>query len=423
MRVIDTGHLNLRQAGSGTAILRFATQVDPRSMVSLSSILDNIIGGVMNLEPFEMERMQSTWENIVKYNLSESGVHPVALRDLIPGSSDRDALLDIELGYSQSNGTPPLRSLIASMYRDASEENVMVTNGTSEANFLVSWLLTEPGDEVVMMTPNYMQLWGLVRGFGAVVKPLNLIEELNWAPDLNQLDEAVSPNTKLIAVCNPNNPTGAVLTEQEMDRIVEAARRVGAWILADEVYRGAELAGETTPSFWGRYEKLIITSGLSKAYGLPGLRIGWLLSTPDLAARAWSYHDYTTIGPTSVSDMLARVALQPKTRAQLFARTRNIINANYPVLLEWLDRHRGLFSLIEPKAGAIAYLHYNLDINSVDLVERLRQEKNVLIVPGDHFFMDKYLRIGFGSNADYLREGLDLISEFISSIRSAHAAV
>jgi hypothetical protein len=370
-----------------------------------------------------MERMQSTWENIVKYNLSESGVHPVALRNLIPDSSDREALLDIELGYSQSNGTPQLRNLIASMYPDADEQNVMVTNGTSEANFLVSWLLTEPGDEVVMMTPNYMQLWGLVRGFGAVVKQLNLIEELNWAPDLDQLDEAVSPRTKLIAVCNPNNPTGSVLTEHEMNRIVGAARRVGAWILADEVYRGAELAGDTTPSFWGRYEKIIITSGLSKAFGLPGLRIGWIISTPELAAKAWSYHDYTTIGPTSASDMLARVALQPENRKQLFARTRNIINANYPVLREWIDRHGSLFSLIDPKAGAIAYVRYNLDVNSVDLVERLRHEKSVLIVPGDHFFMDKFLRIGFGSSADYLSEALDLITEFISSLRSAHAAV
>jgi aspartate/methionine/tyrosine aminotransferase len=377
----------------------------------------------MKLEQFDMERMQSTWENLVKYNLAESGVHPVALGDLIPDDSDRDALLKLELGYSQSNGTPELRQLIASMYRGASEANVIVTNGTSEANFLAAWLLTEPGDQVAMMMPNYMQIWGIVRGFGGEVTPLNLIEELNWAPDLDQLDASISEKTKLIAVCNPNNPTGAVLTESEMDRIVNAAARVGAWLLADEVYRGAELEGDTTPTFWGRYDKLIVASGLSKAYGLPGLRIGWLVSTPEFIARAWAYHDYTTISPGSASDLLARVALRPENRQRLLTRTREIIQKNYPLFRKWVDKHGSLFSIIDPRAGAIAYFRYNLDVNSVDLVEGLRKEKSVLIVPGDHFFMDRYLRIGFGSNSDQLLEGLDLISEYLAELRSSHATV
>jgi len=245
----------------------------------------------MKLEQFQMERMQSTWENLVRYNLSESGVHPASIGDLIPDAKDREALLNIELGYSQSNGTPELRRAIAAMYPGAAEENVIATVGTAEANFLIAWMLTEPGDEVVMMMPNYMQLWGLVRAFGAELKPLPLIEELEWAPDLDALERSVSPRTKLIAVCNPNNPTGAILTEQEMERVVAAARRVGAWLLADEVYRGAELQRDVTPSFWGRYEKAIITSGLSKAYGLPGLRIGWIVSAPELVADAWCYQD------------------------------------------------------------------------------------------------------------------------------------
>jgi len=377
----------------------------------------------MKLEQFQMERMQSTWENLVKYNLSESGVHPVKIGELITEITDREKLLDVELGYGQGNGTPELRSLIASMYPGATESNILVTTGTSEANFLLSWLLTEPGDEAVMMTPNYMQLWGLLRGFGAEVKTFNLVEELNWAPDLDQLETVLSPKTRLIAICNPNNPTGAVLTESEMSRIVAAAARVGAWILADEVYRGAELDGVTTPSFWGRYDKLIVTSGLSKAYGLPGLRIGWIVSTPELAATAWAYHDYTTIGPSSASDLLGRVALLPENREKLIARTRKIINDNYPVIVDWIGRHGNLFAVVDPKAGAIAYLRYHLDMNSLKLVDKLREEKSVLIVPGDHFFMDHYLRIGFGSNPDYLREGLALISDCISGLRSAQAVV
>jgi aspartate/methionine/tyrosine aminotransferase len=368
----------------------------------------------MKIEQFQMERMQSTWENLVRYNLSESGVHPATIGELIPDASQREALLNIELGYSQSNGTPELRRSIAAIYPGATEENVIATVGTAEANFLIAWMLTEPGDEVIMMMPNYMQLWGLVRGFGAELKPLPLVEELQWAPDLDALERAVSPRTKLIAICNPNNPTGSILTEQEMERIVAAARRAGAWLLADEVYRGAELERDVTPSFWGSYEKVIITSGLSKAYGLPGLRIGWIVSTPELVANAWSYHDYTTIGPGPASDMLAQIALTPENRARLLKRTRGILNANYPILEEWAAATDLQF--VPPQAGAIAYLRYHLEIGSLDLAERLRKEKSVLIVPGEQFLMGKYLRIGFGSNADHLRAGLELISSFIEAL-------
>ncbi len=371
----------------------------------------------MNLEPFAMERMQSTWENLVRYNLSESGVQPLTLGELIADLDERERLLRLELGYSQANGTPELRQAVAAIYEGASLDNVTVTTGTAEANFIASWMLVEPGDEVVLMLPNYLQLWGIVRGFGAQVKPLWLSEESGWQPRWEEFEKALSAKTKLIAVCNPNNPTGAILTDDEMSRIVEGARSVGAWLLADEVYRGAELSGELTPSFWGRYEKTIITSGLSKAYGLPGLRIGWLATTPEMAARAWSYHDYTVIGPSPMTDQLACVALQPQMRQTLLARTRRIINAHYPIVRDWARQHDGLFSLRDPLAGAIAYLHYDLEMNSLELVERLRQEKSVLIAAGEHFHMDKYLRIGFGSNADYLRAGLALIDEFLTEIR------
>ncbi|HLG15788.1 MAG TPA: aminotransferase class I/II-fold pyridoxal phosphate-dependent enzyme [Blastocatellia bacterium] len=368
----------------------------------------------MKLEQFEMERMQSTWENIVRFNLSESGVHPVAIGELIPDEEARRALLRTELGYSQSNGTVELRRAIAATYPGATEDNVTVTTGTAEANFLVSWMLTEPGDEVVMMMPNYMQLWGLVRSFGADVKPFHLLEDRGWAPGLDELESAVSSKTRLIAVCNPNNPTGAILSEEEMMRIVDAARRAGAWLLADEVYRGAELRRGLTPSFWGRYEKAIITSGLSKAYGLPGLRIGWVVSTSEIAVRAWAYHDYTTIGPGPTSDSLARVALKPENRERLFERTRGIIRSNLPTLREWVDGQGGLFSFRDPEAGAIAYVRYNLDIESIELVERLRKEKSVLIVPGAHFLMGNYLRIGIGDRPEHLRAGLELISSFLA---------
>lgn len=365
-----------------------------------------------------MERMQSTWENLVEFNLSESGVHPMSLKELLgEDSGSFQYLLNQELGYSQSNGTVELREKVAAIYPGATVDHVQVTCGTSEANFICIWSLVEPGDEVVLMLPNYMQIWGIARGFGGRIVPFHLREESGWRPDLEELRKAVSSKTKLIAVCNPNNPTGAILTVQEMNEIIEAARSVNAWLLADEVYLGAERDRPRTSSFWGRYEKAIITGGLSKAYGLPGLRIGWIIAPTALISTFWAYHDYTTIGPPVLSDILARNALVPETRERILSRTKKIIQDNYPILADWIHEHGETFSMVEPHAGAITYLKYKIHINSTLLAEKLLHEKSVLIVPGDHFGMDHYLRIGYGPPPNYLRTALEKIHQTLLELQ------
>ncbi len=371
----------------------------------------------MKIETFLMERMQSTWENRVEYNLSESGVHPMYLGELLreqPESTEK--LLKQELGYAQSNGTPELREAIAALYPGATPDHILVTNGTSEANFLSIWSLVDSDDEVLFMLPNYMQIWGLARGFRGNIKTFQLHEETNWHPDFDEIERLVTRRTRLIAVCNPNNPTGSILTENEMKRLVDIARQSDAWLLADEVYQGAEREAGRTLSFWGKYEKTVITNGLSKAYALPGLRIGWILAPPDLIARLWSYHDYTTIGAGMLSNILATIALDPAVRERILARTKRILQNNYPVLADWIRSHREIFTMVESQAGAIAYFRYDLPINSTQLVERLRDEKSVLIVPGDHFGMDRYLRIGYGTPADYLTAGLDRVHHLLSNL-------
>jgi aspartate/methionine/tyrosine aminotransferase len=372
----------------------------------------------MKLERFEMERMQSTYENLVEFNLSESGVRPLTPRELIEDTEGLDGLLDQPLVYTQSNGTIDLRRSIASMYPGATVDHVEVTNGGSEANFITTFNLIEPGDEVVMLVPNYMQTWGLSRAFGGTIREWPLIEDPaagRWRADVDALDRLVTARTRMIVICNPNNPTGARLTASDLDAVARAADRHGAWILSDEVYRGAELDGRFTDSMWGRSERVIVTSGLSKAYGLPGLRIGWIVGPPSLVASLWSYHDYVTIAPGALSDRLARVALQPERRARLFERTRGILRRNLPLIEEWL-RHAGGFHWIRPEAGAIVYVRYDYKINSTELVNRLRVEKSVLVVPGDHFGMDGYLRLGFGEPPEYNRAGLDRLSELLSSV-------
>ena len=371
----------------------------------------------MKLEPFEMERLQSIWENRVAWNLSESGVHPLRVEELAETDDERMAVLRQELGYTQTNGTPELRAAIAALYPGATPDHVQVTNGGSEANLVVLLHTLAAGDDVVMMTPNYMQAPGLVKGLGAAVHawPLAMAGR-RWAPDLDALDRLVTPRTKVVFICNPNNPTGARLTAVELDAICAAAARVGAWVISDEIYRGAELDGDETPTVWGRYERAIVTSGLSKAYGLPGLRIGWVVGPPPVVEALWGIHDYTSIAPGAVNDRLARIALAPARRTKLLARTRGIIRANYLIVQRWIERRAAALDHVAPEAGAIVFVRYRHAINSTQLIERLRDEQSVLVVPGDHFHMDGHLRIGFGSDPEFLIGGLERLAELLDTL-------
>jgi aspartate/methionine/tyrosine aminotransferase len=379
----------------------------------------------MHLEAFDMERLQSTYENLVELNLSESGVLPMSPRELLADPEALAGLLDQPLVYTQSNGTAELRARIAALYPGATIDHVEVTNGGSEANYVSTWRLVEPGDEVVLLVPTYMQIRGLARGFGGTVREWPLLEDSangRWRVDLDRLHGLVTTRTKLIVICNPNNPTGARLDSDDLDGIARQADRVGAWILSDEIYRGAEIDGHDTPSMWGRSSRVLITSGLSKAYGLPGLRIGWIVGPPDVVASCWSYHDYTTIAPGALSDRLARHALEPERRRAIVERTRTIIRTNLPVLGRWLAERSAVFSWIPPEAGAIGYVRYRHRMNSTELVTRLREEKSVLIVPGDHFGMDHYLRIGFGEAAHHVAAGLGRLHDLLATLPVPDAA-
>jgi len=365
-----------------------------------------------------MERWMSKYEQDVDFNLSESGVHPILLKELLSDDSTHiNQLLATDLNYPHVNGIPELRKNIASLYEGAIEDNVLVTGGAVEANYNATLTLLNKGDELVIMLPNYMQIWGIAKNHNFRLKTFHLLEKKNWAPDLEELNNVVSRKTKLIAVCNPNNPTGYILTEKEMDAIIGIAEDVGAWILADEVYSGAErLTDKPTPSFFGRYEKVIAVGSMSKAYGLPGLRIGWAVTPVNTIEDIWARHEYTTISATMLSNKLAAIALSPEVRPRIIQRTRDFIRNGYPILEKWMDSHENTFNVIPPQAAAIAFVRYHIDINSTEFAERLRKEKSVFIVPGDHFGMDKFFRISFGLPQDYLTPALNRIHDLILEI-------
>jgi aspartate/methionine/tyrosine aminotransferase len=372
------------------------------------------------LDLFRMERYQSLYWHDVEHDLSESGVSPLTIRELL--GDDASAFPEVALGYPLSEGSPETRANVAAWYEGAKPENVSVVNGGSEANFLTLWTLLGREDRLAFMVPNYMEGWGLGRAFGAGTDTFSLRQvDGRWALDLDELERAITPATRVVMVCNPDNPTGSVLSGAEMDAIVAAADSVGAWIVADEIYRGAEVdTDETAPTFWGRSDRVVITSGLSKAFAMPGLRIGWIVAPPEMVRQIWERHDYTTLTPGMVSDRLAAHALRPDVRARVLARTRSIVRGNLPRLEEWISTHPE-FSYIRPTAGAITYVTYDLPIGSAELVERIRTEQSVLLVPGEMFGLDpdgdgRGLRFGYGYDIEHTVKGLERADEVFRTL-------
>lgn len=375
----------------------------------------------MKIKKFEMERMQCLYENRVQFNLSESGVLPLKLSELLDGG-DAEAFLTQKLGYSESDGSLLLRERIAQFYPDCKAENVTVTNGGSEANYVTLWTLLERDGRLAVMVPNYMQAWGLGQAYAGGVDTFQLKikkegDVYRWALDLDSLHRAVTEKTDVILVTNPNNPNGAVLNESEMDALVGAARRVGAWLVVDEIYRGAEIEGSTTPTFWGRYEKVIITSGLSKAFGLPGLRTGWVVAPRNIIEELWIRHDYLTLTPGLLSDRLAALAMEPERRESILTRTRQIIQKNLPSVEEWFLKRSDLFTYVRPQAGAIIYCEYKAPIGSTELINRLISEQSVLLVPGDMLGLDRGIRTGYGYDAEVTVQGLNRVEKLMRALK------
>ena len=372
----------------------------------------------MPFTPFDLEYTQSLWEQKVDINLTESGVHPIRLDQLLGEDGEKVArLLKTEINYPHVNGNPELRESIAALYDGAGVGNVLVTVGAAEANNIIMQTLMQPGDELLTQTPTYKQVWGIASNAGNTVRSFRMNPDNGWSLDLDELDAGVTDKTRIIAVVNPNNPTGYIMTDEEMDAVVAAADRVGAWILADEVYRGAErVREEETPSFYGRYDKVLAVGSLSKAYALPGLRVGWVVGPPDTVEDIWRRHEYTTITAGMLSNILAAHALSPDVRPRLLQRTRDYIRNGFPVLEDWMNNQDGLFSYTPPKASAVSFIRYHLDINSTQLMEKLCREAGVFVGAGDSFGMDHHLRIAFGQERAVLEEAFLRIGKTLASL-------
>ena len=372
----------------------------------------------MNFEPFELERLLSDWEQTVEFNFAESGVHPVSLGELLELSDiDIKEFLETPLNYPEVNGEASLREKIAGFYDGAKLENILVTVGASEANYILANTLLKKGDEIAVMQPTYKQFSGAAKNLGVKVNSFSLEAGNNWALNRQELLDAVNLNTKVISVVNPNNPTGKILSKDEMNAVVSIAQKFDAWLLADEVYSGAERHNvDATQSFFGLYEKVIIVNGLSKAYGLPGLRIGWVVAPENIINELWKRHEYTTVSSSMLGNRLANLALRPDVKRALIARTRDLVDSGFEILQTYLNEIPGIFSVVPPMASALSFTSYNLPINSTELVHKLRREKGILLVPGDCFGLDRHLRISSALPREYLQDGLSRLNEAVREL-------
>jgi len=381
----------------------------------------------VKIEPFLLERWMTRHETHVRYDIAESGILPLSTReliDLLPTAERATALerlLGLPLGYSEARGTDELRRLLAATYARGDADNILVTTGAIEANFLLFNVLLDAGDHVIAPYPAYQQLYSVPTALGCEVSLWHVGPETDYRYDVAALERLVTPKTRLIVVNTPHNPTGAMLAPDDARRVYELAETVGAMVLGDEAYRWLAVPdGEPfVPPFFDLGERGLSVGTLSKPFGLPGLRIGWIAGPPDLVRRCWGMRDYVTLSPGRLNDALACLAV--RHRDAIIRRNERIISANLVTATRWMAERADFLSWTPPRGGLLALLKYDLAIASLELADRLATEYSVMLAPGSAFGYEHHLRLGIGQRPDIFEEGLARAGTCLESVRATKA--
>lgn len=372
----------------------------------------------MKIKPFGVEIWMNEFEDHCEFNLAETCVASLTIAQLLELSGKNDSvmsdLLPMKMTYGAIQGSNRLRDAICQMYTKQTRDNIVVTHGAVGANALIHETLVEPGDHVISVRPTYQQHYSIPESYGAEVDILQLRPENGFLPDLDELDAMVRPETKLIVLNNPNNPTGALMDADALDAFVAIARRVDAFVLCDEVYRGTNQTGDGfAPAMADIYEKGISVAGMSKTFSLAGLRLGWIAGPLDVLEAVSIHRDYNTISVGMLDDYFAAMALEAKD--QILARSQQITRGNLAILDAWVAQEP-LISYIKPKAGTTALLKYDLDMPSRDFCVQLLAQTGVMFTPGSVMHMEGWLRIGYANDPEILRSGLAKVSSFLSDL-------
>jgi aspartate/methionine/tyrosine aminotransferase len=369
----------------------------------------------MRIAPFAVEMWMNEYETRCAYNLAETCVESLTIDQLLELTGTRERALDdlcrMKLTYGAIEGSERLRASIAALYDRQRPENVLVTHGAIGANALVYASLVEPGDRVISVQPTYQQHYSIPESYGANVHILRLRPDGAFLPDLDELSALATPGTKIIAINNPNNPTGALMDRAMLEAIVAIAHRADAWVLCDEVYRGLDQHGSgTTASIVDLYDRGISTGSMSKAFSLAGLRLGWVVAPRALLEQVMVHRDYNTISVGMVDDYLATLALEHADA--VLARSREITQANLGTLDAWMASEPRL-AWVKPASGTTAFLQLRDHGPSREFCVRLLEHTGVMLTPGSAMATEGWLRIGYANADSVLREGLARMSSFL----------
>lgn len=366
----------------------------------------------MKIDKFKVEKWFNKYEKDAVYDLADTCVESLSIDELLEITGENvQEIFSRKLNYGAIHGSERLKNAICSMYKNQTAKNITVTHGAIGANHLVMLTLVEPQDKVVSIVPTYQQHYSIPKSFGADVKMFFLEEKNNWLPDLDKLEETVGNDTKLICLNNPNNPTGAVIPDDMLMRIVEIAQKADAYILCDEVYRGLNHAGNPfSVSIADIYDKGISTGSMSKVFSLAGLRLGWIAANEMIMEQINSQREYNTISVGILDDYFAALAIENKDK--IIARNLGKIAIGKKILTDWVKSEPKV-RLVTPQGGTTAFVYYDAPLSSVELCKRLQEETGVMILPGETLEMDKYLRIGYGNNFEQLKKALKIFSEWL----------
>ena len=375
-------------------------------------------GDQMHIKPFGIEMWMNEFEDHCKYNLAETCIKSMTIGELIEVSGKNtklsEELANMKLTYGEITGSKQLRKNIASLYKNQTTENVMVTHGAIGANSLVYNTLISKGDKVVSVLPTYQQHYSIPESLGAELSILKLKPEHKFLPDINELKQLIKPDTKLIALTNPNNPTGSLMDEALLLEIVDIARTCDAYIICDEVYRGTNQNDpEYGTSIVDIYEKGISTGSMSKTYSLAGLRLGWITASPDILKDVFIHRDYNTISVGVIDDYFALMALE--NREKIALRNTTITRNNLEILDNWVKNER-FFSYVKPNAGTTALLKYEFNIPSREFCIQILKNTGVLFAPGSAMDMEGWVRIGYANDPKILTQGLTVLSAYLDKL-------
>jgi aspartate/methionine/tyrosine aminotransferase len=371
----------------------------------------------MQIADFALERYFARWEFAVRHVLCASDVEGYRMAELLALADDEARRLweGLALGYTESTGHPLLRREISSLYESIEPDEVLVFSGAEEAIFCLVNVLVAPGNHAIVTWPGYQSLYEVARAAGGEVTLLELHEADGWAIDVEAVRRALRPETRLLVVNAPHNPTGMLPSHAEWRALTSLAEEAGVHLLADEVYRFLELdEADRLPAGADTFPRGVSVGVMSKSFAMAGLRIGWLASHDrELLARCAAFKDYTTICSAAPSEILALIGL--RAREQVLGRSRTIVSSNLALLDAFFQRQGSVFSWVRPRAGSIGFPRLVADIAADQFAAGLVEQEGVLLLPASQLgHPGNHLRIGFGRGD--LPAALERLETFIDRL-------